>query len=68
MTYPKILPCPCCRRPGDELAVYTYEHGWKHVECDGCHYMGPGAGRILHAIREHNARSRATPSKGGDHE
>lgn len=68
MAYPKILACPRCQCPGDELAVYTYEHGWKHVECDRCHYMGPGAGRILHAIREHNACCRATPTKGEHHD
>jgi hypothetical protein len=60
MAYPKIKPCPHCDNAG--LAMYGYECGefglqvnW-HVECDDCHYMGPG-GNKLQAIREHNARA-----------
>jgi len=59
MTRPKKEACPRCGAPGEELSVYTYENGWRHVECDGCHYMGPGEGNIVQAIRSHNARSRA---------
>ena len=55
MTYPKIKPCPICDQI-DEIGVYTYEHGWKHVECDRCFYLGPGEGRIRDAIRSHNAK------------
>ena len=65
MTYPKIAACPRCGCPGDELAVYTYDNGWKHVECDRCHYLGPGAGRILHAIKDHNGLA-ARPNDGGE--
>jgi len=55
MTYPKIKPCPICD-PVDQMDVYSYENGWKHVECDRCFYLGPGEGRILQAIRSHNSR------------
>lgn len=54
MTYPKIKPCPICDQT-DQMDVYTYENGWKHVECDRCFYLGPGEGRIRDAIRSHNA-------------
>jgi uncharacterized metal-binding protein (TIGR02443 family) len=60
MSYPRKKPCPECGAPGDDLAVYTYENGWRHVECDDCGYLGPGAGNALQAIRSHNAL--ATPS------
>lgn len=56
MTYPKIKPCPKCGN--DDMSMYGYgDWGpptW-HVECDGCHYMGPG-GNQLQAIRGHNER------------
>lgn len=54
MTYPRIRPCPKCGDP--DLAVYTYDNGWKHVECDECYYLGPGEGSKLQAIRSHNQR------------
>lgn len=66
MTYPKIKPCPKCG--DDDLEVYEYDHGWRHVECDlnACGYMGPGAGSVLGAIRAHNqcASTRAALSQG----
>lgn len=55
MTAPKLKPCPECRT-AEHLAIYTYDHGWKHVECDKCNYMGPGDGSKVHAIKSHNAR------------
>lgn len=54
MTYPKIRPCPQCGKH-DVLAVYRYDNGWRHVECDACFYFGPGAGNQMQAIRAHNA-------------
>jgi Zn ribbon nucleic-acid-binding protein len=33
MTAPKLKPCPVCRAD-DDLAIYTYENGWRHVECE----------------------------------
>lgn len=58
MTYPKIAACPKCGASGDDLTVYTYESGWRHVECDDCYYLGPGEGNILQALRAHNERAR----------
>lgn len=38
----KMKSCPNC---GNELvAVYCYDNGMKHGECDHCGYLGPGAG------------------------
>ena len=59
-TNQKIKPCPKCGT--DEfLAVYSYESGWRYVECDhnGCWYHGPGAGSIRQAIILHNAKPAA---------
>lgn len=54
-TNPKIRPCPQC---GNEaVSVYGYDNGTKHVECDCCHYLGPGEGSIRQAIKSHNARA-----------
>ena len=36
MTYPKLKPCPQCGEL-DWLEIYTYESGWKFVECDKCY-------------------------------
>lgn len=58
MTIPKMLPCPTCKTV-EYLAVYEYEHGWKHVECDKCHFLGPGEGSKLWAVRSYNERARA---------
>lgn len=57
MTYPKLNPCPRCGKPGEELSVYTYENGARHVECNACDYLGKAAGSILAAIRLHNQES-----------
>lgn len=56
-TNPKIKPCPKCGETG--LAVYSYEQsgGTKHVECDKCHYLGPGEGSVRQAIKSHNEKS-----------
>jgi hypothetical protein len=59
MTYPKIKPCLGCSAPGENLGVYKYDSGWSYVECDSCGYFGPGEGRMVDAIRSHNARSLA---------
>ena len=55
MTAPKIKPCPNCKTD-EYLAVYTYDSGWRHVECDQCYYLGPGEGSKLAAIKEYNKR------------
>ena len=55
MSNPKMKPCPTCKTDED-LSVYSYDHGWKHVECDKCFYLGPGEGSIKQAIIQHNAR------------
>lgn len=54
MTYPKMKPCPDCGN--EDVVAYAYESGWKHVECDECHYLGPGHGRTRDAIKAHNER------------
>lgn len=64
MTNQKIKACPDCGRAGEELTVYKYDSGWKHVECDGCYYFGPGEGSIRQAIKSHNARIVANQRKG----
>lgn len=53
MTVPKTKPCPNCGNI--YVSVYAYENGWQHVECDECHYLGPGEGSTLQAVRSHNA-------------
>lgn len=58
MSHQKLEPCPNCNAPGDDLTVYTYDNGWRHVECDGCYYLGPGAGNKRQAIQIHNDRAR----------
>ena len=46
MTYPKLKPYPQCGEL-DWLDIYTYESGWKFVECDKCYYRGPGEGLVM---------------------
>lgn len=55
MALPKLKPCPNCKTD-DYLEIYTYERGWRHVECDKCFYLGPGEGSKLQAARSYNAR------------
>jgi len=55
MTAPRPKPCPRCPDGGD-IVVMTYDHGWRHVECLDCDYLGPGAGSKARAIRAHNDR------------
>lgn len=50
---PKLQPCPNCKTD-EHLAIYTYDNGWRHVECDGCFYLGPGEGNKLQAVKQHN--------------
>ncbi len=52
-TYPKLKACPNSDRD-DAHDVYTYESGWRYVECDHCFYRGPGEGSIRQAIKSHN--------------
>ncbi|GGC90796.1 hypothetical protein [Chelatococcus reniformis] len=53
MAYAKMKPCPYCENA--DLDVYTYDSGWRHVECTtSCGYLGPGEGNIRQAIRSHN--------------
>jgi hypothetical protein len=53
MTYPKLKACKNCGST-DMLEIYTYESGWRRVECDKCMHFGPGEGNILSAIRGWN--------------
>jgi len=50
----KMAPCPNCKSD-ENLSVYTYESGWRHVECVRCNYLGRGEGTREGAIRSHNA-------------
>lgn len=52
-TNPKIAPCPKCNTT-DYLAVYKYDGGAQHVECDRCFYLGPPSGSVRGAIKLHN--------------
>lgn len=65
MSYPKMLPCPRCLST-EHLAVYSYDNGWRHVECDSpdcpAFYLGPGEGSIRQAIESHNRNVRAEAS------
>ena len=60
-TNPKIKPCPNCGT-AEFVAVYTYDYGWRHVECDKCHYLGPGEGSVRQAIKAHNERGAPLPA------
>lgn len=62
MAYPKMKPCPKCRKD-DRLAVYTYDSGGRHVECLRCDYLGPCEGSIRQAIRSHNERVAAMEAR-----
>ena len=62
-TNPKMLPCPQCGN--DAVAVYGYDNGMKHVECDRCHYLGPGEGSNRQAIKSHNEKCRSEPLRQG---
>lgn len=53
-TNPKMKPCPNCDTD-EHLAVYTYDSGWCHVECNRCLYLGSGEGSTRAAIKSHNA-------------
>lgn len=53
MAYPKLKPCPKCGSR-HRVLVCAYDHGDRFVECDGCHYRGPGAFNIRDAIKLHN--------------
>lgn len=58
MSYPKMKPCLRCRS-AEHLAVFTYDNGARHVECEACGYLGPGEGSIRQAIKSHNERATA---------
>lgn len=64
MSYPKIKPCPKCGN--DDLPMYCYGEGFGtwHVECNDCHYLGPGDNK-LNAIRRHNELCLASPPAAG---
>jgi len=55
---PKMKPCPKCSNA--DLSIYTYDNGWRHVECDECFYLGPGSGSKADAVKQHNERFEAT--------
>ncbi len=57
-TNPKMKPCAKCETV-DHLAVYSYDHGGKHVECTKCNYLGPCSGSVRGAIKLHNERMAA---------
>jgi Zn ribbon nucleic-acid-binding protein len=52
-TNPKMKPCPKCEKVED-LAVYIYDGGAQHVECDACFYLGPAASSRRWAVKLHN--------------
>lgn len=54
MTIKKMKPCPKCGN--SDLSIYTYDSGWRHVECDECFYLGPGEGSKSEAVNRHNDR------------
>lgn len=56
MTTPKMKPCPNCNTDA-YLCIYSYEQtgGTRHVECDKCYYLGPGAGSNDAAVKAHNS-------------
>lgn len=60
-TNQKIKSCPTCQSD-DNIEVYKYDSGWRHVECTKCNYLGPGEGSVRQAIIAHNERMRAPPS------
>ena len=64
-TYPKMQPCPDCQKD-DRLAVYTYDSGGRHVECNRCFYLGPAEGSIRQAIKSHNEHVGALRGAKGD--
>lgn len=55
MSYQKLKPCPNCETDA-HLDVFTYDNGWRHVECLKCNYLGPGEGNIRQAIKSYNER------------
>lgn len=58
MSIRKMKPCPKCGN--DDLSIYTYDNGWRHVECDECTYLGPGSGSKSDAVKQHNEQFEAT--------
>jgi len=52
-TVQKLKPCPQCDSE-DHLAIYTYDHGGRRVECDKCFYLGPDCSSLVWAARWHN--------------
>ncbi|NTG49008.1 hypothetical protein G6M04_16650 [Agrobacterium rhizogenes] len=52
MTIRKMKPCPKCGNT--DLSIYTYDNGWRHVECNKCFYLGPGEGSKAQAVKQHN--------------
>lgn len=65
MSNPKMKDCPICGTD-DNLAVYTYEAGNRHVECNTCFYLGPAGVSIKQAIKLHNERVE-TPALGASY-
>lgn len=53
MTAPKMKPCAKCKTT-DYLAIYTYDHGGRRVECVKCNYMSHAYTSKIGAIRAHN--------------
>ena len=41
----------------EHLDIYTYENGWRHVECDKCFALGPGEGSKRDAAARWNKRA-----------
>lgn len=66
-TNPKISRCPNCQSD-EQMAVYTYDSGWKHVECTKCNYLGPGETSIRQAIKSHNEKFHPSPAQRQSHE
>ena len=53
MTLQKLKPCPICKTD-EHLEIYTYDSGWRHVECLECNLLGPGEGNLVQAVRSWN--------------
>lgn len=63
-TMQKLKPCWICKTD-EHLAIYTYDNGWTHVECEKCCMLGPGEGSKIQAARSWNARINDATTRQG---
>jgi hypothetical protein len=62
MSFPRMKPCPRCGN--EDVMLYGYGDRFPmtwHVECDECHYMGPGGNKLM-AARLHNEHANQDPT------